>query len=130
MTSLKIVGYVRSPIKELAAAPLQENEGAPAVTIVISEEFIPAVSGLRSGDKVVIMTWLHKGDRNTLTTHPRNDLTLPKLGVFATRSPDRPNPIGLHVAIITNVSTNGITVSNLEVIDGTPVIDIKPYLER
>jgi tRNA-Thr(GGU) m(6)t(6)A37 methyltransferase TsaA len=130
MTSLKIVGFVNSPIKELSAAPLQENEGAPAVTIVINEEFVAAISGLRTGDKVVVMTWLHKGDRNTLTTHPRNDLTLPKLGVFATRSPDRPNPIGLHVAIITSVGDDVIAVSNLEAIDGTPVIDIKPYLDR
>jgi tRNA-Thr(GGU) m(6)t(6)A37 methyltransferase TsaA len=129
MDTIRFIGIVHSPIKSLSEAPLQEYEGAPVATIHINKEFIPAIDGIAPGQKVFVLTWLHKSDRTVLTTHPRNDIRNPKLGVFATRSPDRPNPIGLHVAVVTAVSTDGVlSVSQLEVIDGTPVIDIKPHL--
>ncbi len=87
------------------------------------------MSGLKTGDKIFVFTWLHKGDRNVLTTKPRNNPAAINKGVFATRSPDRPNPIGIHIAEILSVNDKGeIKISNLEVIDGTPLIDIKPYL--
>ena len=130
MHTLHVIGTVQSTIKSIADAPLQENEGAPSATILIHNDFLPALAGIRHGDKLVILTWLHKGDRSTLTTHPRNDPRNGVMGVFATRSPDRPNPIGFHVAVVTSVEGDKLTVSNLEAIDGTPVIDIKPYLER
>ncbi len=95
----------------------------------IDEKYRAALSGLEVGNKILLFTWLHKGDRNVLTTKPRNNPNAITKGVFATRSPDRPNPIGIHVTEILSISENGeINVSNMEVIDGTPLIDIKPYL--
>jgi tRNA-Thr(GGU) m(6)t(6)A37 methyltransferase TsaA len=88
------------------------------------------MSGLKMGDKILLFTWLHKADRNTLTTKPRNNPKAKTRGVFATRSPDRPNPIGIHAAEILAISDSGeIRISHLEVIDGTPLVDIKPYLD-
>jgi tRNA-Thr(GGU) m(6)t(6)A37 methyltransferase TsaA len=131
MDTIRFIGTVHSSIKSLSDAPLQENEGAPAAAIHISKEFLPAVTGLATGQKIVILTWLHKSDRSILTTHPRNDSSNPKVGVFATRSPNRPNPIGLHVAVVRSFSAEGVlSVSQLEVLDGTPIIDIKPHLDR
>lgn len=128
METLKLVGYVRSSLKELKDCPLQGNEGAPHATIIIDPEYIEATSGLQAGTEILIFTWLHKGDRSILKTNPRNDPKARLTGIFATRSPDRPNPIGLHVAKIMSIGDNEIIVSNLEVLDGTPVIDIKPVI--
>ncbi len=129
MESIKFIGKIHSHLKEICDCPLQENEGAPQVLISIDENYIAAMSGLEVGDKIFLFTWLHKGDRNVLTTKPRNNPNAITKGVFATRSPDRPNPIGIHVAEILSISENGeIKVSNMEVIEGTPLIDIKPYL--
>jgi len=129
MEGIKIIGTIHSPLKNIGDCPLQEREGAPQATIIIENDYLVAISGLQSGSKVLLLTWLHKADRTTLTTKPRNDPNAKTTGVFATRSPDRPNPIGLHVAEILEISKEGvITVSNLEVIDGTPLIDIKPII--
>ncbi len=129
MESIKFIGKIHSPLKEIGDCPNLENEGAPQVLVSIDEKYRAALSGLEVGNKIFLFTWLHKGDRNVLTTKPRNNPNAITKGVFATRSPDRPNPIGIHVTEILSISDNGeINVSNMEVIDGTPLIDIKPYL--
>jgi tRNA-Thr(GGU) m(6)t(6)A37 methyltransferase TsaA len=126
MDSLQFIGQVHSSLKNIGDCPLQEFEGAPEASIQINEEYLSAMSGLKAGAKIIILTWLHKGNRTTLTTKPRNNPNAKTTGVFATRSPDRPNPIGLHEAEITAITDDGkISVSNLEVLDGTPVVDIK-----
>jgi tRNA-Thr(GGU) m(6)t(6)A37 methyltransferase TsaA len=129
MDTIKFIGKIHSPLKNIADCPLQEDEGAPQVSVLIYKEFRKALLGLNAGAKIILLTWLHKANRNELMTKPRNDPKAKTRGVFATRSPDRPNPIGMHVAEILDIGDNGeIKISNLEVIEGTPVIDIKPYL--
>ncbi|MES2109138.1 MAG: tRNA (N6-threonylcarbamoyladenosine(37)-N6)-methyltransferase TrmO [Bacteroidota bacterium] len=129
METIKFIGHIESPLKDIKDCPLQEAEGAPKVTIHIEKDFLPAISGLTAGLKIILLTWLHKADRTTLTTHPRNNPNAPIRGVFSTRSPDRPNPIGLHETEIVEITAEGkIKVSNLEVLDGTPLIDIKPVI--
>lgn len=131
MEVIQFVGEVHSPLKDIGDCPLLENEGAPQAVVSIDEKFRPAISGLKTGQKVLLFTWLHFGDRNTLTTKPRNNPNANTTGVFATRSPDRPNPIGMHVVEILAITDEGrIKVSHLEVIDGTPLIDIKQVLNN
>lgn len=109
--------------------PLQAGEGAPEATIEIFDEYQDAASHLRPGDHLVLLTWLDKAKRKTLKTHPRNDPKIELTGIFSTRSPDRPNPIGIHtVKVLAQVSKNKFKVSALEVLDGTPVLDIKSSL--
>ena len=122
---LKVLGYVRSPITDLADAPRQGDEGAPDAVLELDVDVEPALDGLEPGMAVVVLTWLHLGDRGTLAVHPRSDPTRPLTGVFATRSPDRPNPIGLHRCEVLAVVGPRITVRGLEAVDGTPVVDIK-----
>ncbi len=125
---LQPVGWVESPLTDRAAAPKQGDEGAPLARVVFQQEFREAARDLQVGDEVLVLTWLHQGRRDVLSVHPRGDTKRSRQGVFATRSPDRPNPIGLHAVKIATVEENAITVHNLEAIDGTPVIDIKPIL--
>ena len=123
------IGWVRSPLKQRADAPKQCDEGAQEARIQIEALFAPALDRLAPGDDLLIFTWLHEGKRDTLAVHPRRDLSQPLHGVFATRSPDRPNPIGLHpVRLLAIESGSVLHVSPLEAIDGTPVVDIKPAL--
>jgi tRNA-Thr(GGU) m(6)t(6)A37 methyltransferase TsaA len=122
------VGWVESPLTDRADAPRQGDEGAPPARIVFRSEFREAAAGLQVGDRVLVLTWLHLASRNVRSVHPRGDMNRPITGVFATRSPDRPNPVGLHAVTIEAVDEDGITVRNLEAIDGTPVVDIKPVL--
>jgi tRNA-Thr(GGU) m(6)t(6)A37 methyltransferase TsaA len=125
------IGYVHSGLKSLSDCPLQENEGAPVAVIRIFDAFQEAMKDVRPGDPLVVLTWLDKGDRSVLTTRPRNDPRAPMTGVFSTRSPDRPNPIGLHFVTVTSVlTTTSIEVSGLEVLDGTPVVDLKVDLGK
>jgi tRNA-Thr(GGU) m(6)t(6)A37 methyltransferase TsaA len=124
------VGRVESPLTDRHAAPKQGDEGAPPARIVFSPAFREAARDLRTGDEVLVLTWLHRGARDVLSVHPRGDTSRPITGVFATRSPDRPNPIGLHAVRIDTVEKDAITVSGLEAIQGTPVLDIKPRLGR
>jgi tRNA-Thr(GGU) m(6)t(6)A37 methyltransferase TsaA len=119
------IGVVRSPLRDLEAAPRQGDEGAPEAELVFDEEVGPALQGIEAGSVVVLLTWLHRGNRDTLETRPRNDPTRPMTGVFATRSPDRPNPIGLHTVIVLEAGPRTLRVAGLEAIDGTPVIDVK-----
>ena len=127
---LRPVGLVKSPLTDRAAAPKQGGEGAPAARVVFGEEFRAAAKDLREGEEVLLLTWLHQGRRDVLSVHPRGDATRPREGVFGTRSPDRPNPIGLHAVVIERVEEDAITVRDLEAIDGTPIIDIKPVLGK
>lgn len=122
------VGVVRSPLTARKGAPRQGSEGAPAAWIDIDPRFAPALDGIVAGSEVILLTWLHQADRDTLRVHPRNDPQSALKGVFATRSPDRPNPIGLHRVRVVEVAELRLHVEPLEAIDGTPVVDIKPVL--
>ena len=127
---LRPVGWVESSLTDRDAAPMQGDEGAPPARIVFRPEFREAAGDLRRGDEVILLTWLHQGSRDVLSVHPRSDVNRPLTGVFSTRSPDRPNPIGLHAVRIEAVEEDAISVSGLEAIHDTPVLDIKPRLGR
>jgi tRNA-Thr(GGU) m(6)t(6)A37 methyltransferase TsaA len=107
---------------------MQGDEGAPEAWLEINQSVAPGITGLQAGDELIVLTWLHLAERGTLQVHPRGDLNRPLTGVFATRSPDRPNPIGLHRVSVLEVAEGRLRVSPLEAIDGTPIIDIKPVL--
>jgi tRNA-Thr(GGU) m(6)t(6)A37 methyltransferase TsaA len=127
---LTVIGTIRSPLKTIEDCPLQEFENAPPATLEIDPQFAEASKDLKVGDEITILTWLHLGDRSVLTTHPRNDPNSKITGVFSTRSPDRPNPIGLHAGTIQKVISTGVfEISALEVLDNTPVIDVKIALK-
>lgn len=127
---LTAIGVVRSPLTDLALAPKQGDEGAPDALITLEAEVLPALEGISAGDHVLVLTWLDRADRSTLTVHPRGDTTRPLAGVFATRSPHRPNPIGLHLVEVLAIKGSDIEVRDLEALDGTPVVDIKPVLSE
>ena len=122
------VGTVRSPLRERGAAPCQADEGAPAARLEFTPNYAAALADVAPGDELLVLTWLHAADRATQTVHPRGDLSRPPTGVFSTRSPDRPNPIGLHRVTVTARDGNRIDVDALEAIDGTPIVDVKPVL--
>ncbi len=122
------IGTVASALTDLADAPRQGDEGAPDAWIEIEPSFAPALDGLAAGDDIFVFTWLDRADRTTLRVHPRGDLARPETGVFATRSQDRPNPIGLHRVTIVAIDGTRVHVRPLEAVHGTPVIDIKPVL--
>lgn len=125
---LSPVGWVESPLTDRATAPKQGDEGAPIARIRLRAEMIDAAAGLQAGAEVLVLTWLHRANRAALVVYPRSDVARPPTGVFATRSPDRPNPIGLHRVTVIDLDGPVLTVRNLEAIDGTPVIDVKPVL--
>ncbi len=130
-TDISAIGLVRSTLKNRADASRQGWEGAPDAKLEIFAEFIPGLDGIDAGQDIWILTWLHESQRSVLRVHPRGEVRNPVTGVFATRSPDRPNPIGLHRARVLSIDASGwLEVQGLEAIDGTPVIDIKPVLER
>lgn len=125
------IGYVRSTLARRSGAPRQGWEGAPDAVLEILAPFVACLDGIEAGQDVWILTWLHEARRSVLKVHPRGNVLNPIMGVFATRSPDRPNPIGLHRSrILTVEGDRHLHVQGLEAIDGTPVIDIKPVLER
>jgi tRNA-Thr(GGU) m(6)t(6)A37 methyltransferase TsaA len=128
--SVHPIGYVRSSLKGAAAAPKQGSEGAPNAWIEIDAQFTPGLLGLRPGQEIVLVTWLHRAQRDTLQVHPRDNLAAPLTGVFGTRSADRPNPLGLHPVRILQMTGRHLEVGPLEAIDGTPVVDIKPVVSR
>lgn len=125
---IKPVGRVESSLTERAAAPKQGDEGAPEAWIAFELDLIDALHGIGPGDEVLIFTWLDRGDREVLQTRPRDDPANPIQGVFNTRSPDRPNPIGLHPVTVLAIEGARMRVSELEALDGTPVIDVKPVI--
>jgi tRNA-Thr(GGU) m(6)t(6)A37 methyltransferase TsaA len=120
------IGVVRSSLRRVADAPNQAFEGAPDAVLEISPAFAEALHRVRPGDELILLTWLHLADRGVLQTHPTGDPTIPLTGVFRTRSPDRPNPIGIHrVTVIALEGATTLRVGALEAIDGTPIIDLK-----
>ena len=126
---LRPIGVVRSVLKERSSAPRQGDEGAPDVWIDMVPEVVEGLEGLAVNEEIVVVTWLHQGRRDVLTVHPRGNKNVLS-GVFATRSPDRPNPLGLHRVRVLEISGRKLKVGPLEAIDGTPVVDIKPVLAR
>ena len=126
---LRAIGTVRSPLTDLDAAPKQAHEGAPEAWLEFVPDVLDALDGLRAGDDVIVLTWLHRADRDVLRVHPRDDTATPMRGVFSTRSQARPNPIGLHELRILEIDGLRVRVSALEAIDGTPVIDVKVKLK-
>ena len=122
---LTAIGTIRSTLRSLEDAPRQGDEGAPDAWLDVEPAYARALTGLRSGDAILLITWLDRADRTVLETHPRNDPTQPVAGVFATRSPHRPNPLGLHRVTIRAIEGTRLRVGPLEAIDGTPVVDMK-----
>ena len=125
---LKPIGTIRSVLKDRSKAPMQGSEGAPDAWIDVHPSVVDALDGLAAGDQIIVLTWLHRAHRDVLKVHPRSDPQRRLTGVFATRSPDRPNPIGLHEVTLRKVVKNRLRVGPIEAIDGTPVIDIKPVM--
>jgi tRNA-Thr(GGU) m(6)t(6)A37 methyltransferase TsaA len=125
---LRPIGVVRSSLERREDAPRQGDEGAPEATISLEPSFRDALQGIAVGDEILVLTWLHEAQRDVLQVHPRDDLGRPLTGVFATRSSDRPNPIGLHPVAVLGIDGLDLRVGPLEAIDGTPVVDIKPVL--
>jgi tRNA-Thr(GGU) m(6)t(6)A37 methyltransferase TsaA len=124
------VGTIESSLTDLAAAPNQGDEGAPDAWLVFEPAVRDALDGIGAGDDILVLTWLDRADRDVLRVHPRGDLSRPEQGVFNTRSPDRPNPIGLHRVRVLAVDGLRVRVSDLEALDGTPIVDVKPVLSR
>jgi tRNA-Thr(GGU) m(6)t(6)A37 methyltransferase TsaA len=123
---LRPIGVIRSSIKKRSEAPKQGSEGAPDAWLELSPSVAQGLDGLVAGDDIIVVTWLHQARRNVLKVHPRSDRSRPLTGVFATRSPDRPNPLGLHPVAVREVAKNRLRVGPIEAIDGTPIVDIKP----
>jgi tRNA-Thr(GGU) m(6)t(6)A37 methyltransferase TsaA len=125
---LRQIGVVESALVDLEAAPKQGGEGAPEAWIVLDPAVLDGLDGIEAGSRLLLLTWLHLGDRDVLRVHPRDDASNPLRGVFSTRSASRPNPIGLHEVEVLEVGSGQLRVAPLEVVDGTPVVDLKPVL--
>jgi tRNA-Thr(GGU) m(6)t(6)A37 methyltransferase TsaA len=126
---LRPVGKIRSTLKQRSKAPKQGSEGAPDAWLEIDPFLADALDGLEVGDEILVITWLHEAHRDVLKVHPRSDPRNRLTGVFATRSPDRPNPLGLHPVLVRAIERNRLRIGPIEAIDETPVIDIKPVLK-
>jgi tRNA-Thr(GGU) m(6)t(6)A37 methyltransferase TsaA len=122
------IGIIRSSLENRKNAPRQGNEGAPDAWLEINAAVADALDGIAVADEIIVITWLHQGRRDTLKVHPRGNKNSPPSGVFATRSPDRPNPLGLHQVKVIEIGANKLKIGPIEAIDGTPVVDIKPVL--
>jgi tRNA-Thr(GGU) m(6)t(6)A37 methyltransferase TsaA len=122
------IGWVESPLTDRATAPKQGDEGAPEAWLVLRAEVAAGLDGIGPGDQMIVLTWLDRARRDVLRVHPRGDPTRPEQGVFNTRSPDRPNPIGLHRVEVVSIDDARVRVRNFEALDGTPVLDVKPVL--
>jgi tRNA-Thr(GGU) m(6)t(6)A37 methyltransferase TsaA len=125
---LVAIATVESPLKERADAPKQGDEGAPDAWLAFDPEVADALDGLAVGDDLLLLTWFDRAERDVLKVRPRSDPNRPYVGVFGTRSPDRPNPIGLHRVTLLEIDGTRVKVSGLEALDGTPVVDVKPVL--
>ena len=126
--TIEPIGFVRSELTRLEEAPMQGDEGAPEAWLELTARATPGLMGIRAGNELILVTWLHLAQRDVLQVHPRSDPNRPLTGVFATRSPDRPNPVGLHRVTVLEVAEQGLRVGPLEAIDSTPIVDIKPVL--
>jgi tRNA-Thr(GGU) m(6)t(6)A37 methyltransferase TsaA len=128
--SLQPIGFIRSEIKRREDAPLFYTEGAPNAFLELNSKYRDGLDRIKAGDDIIIITWLHRAHRDVLRVHPRGDASRPLTGVFLTRSPDRPNPLGLHRAKVLEIRANGLLVGPIEAIDRTPVVDIKPVVNE
>jgi len=124
--TIEPIGFVRSELTSLEAAPMQGDEGGPEAWLELKPQAVPGLMGITAGDELIVLTWLHFAQRDVLQVHPRGNLNRPLRGVFATRSPDRPYPVGLHRVTVLEVVEQKLRVVPLEAINGTPIIDIKP----
>ncbi len=125
---LVAIGTVESPLRDRAAAPKQGDEGSPEAWLVFEARLAQALEGIAVCDELLLLTWLDRARRDVLRVHPRDDLANPEQGVFNTRSPDRPNPIGLHRVTVVSIDGIRLRVRDLEALNGTPIIDVKPLL--
>jgi tRNA-Thr(GGU) m(6)t(6)A37 methyltransferase TsaA len=125
---VRSIGIVESTLKDLESAPRQPDEGAPEAWLALDQDVIEGLQNLRVGDEIIVITWLDRARRDVLKVHPRGDLSRAVEGVFSTRSPHRPNPVGLHQVAIAEIAGARIRVRSLEALDGTPIVDIKPVL--
>jgi tRNA-Thr(GGU) m(6)t(6)A37 methyltransferase TsaA len=128
--TIKPIGVIRSDLTRREAAPFQGYEGAPDAWLEMDSTVVEGLEGITAGDEIVVITWLHQAHRDRLKVHPRRDKNRPLTGVFATRSPDRPNPLGLHRVTVLEITGNRLKVGPIEAIDGTPIVDIKPVLPQ
>jgi tRNA-Thr(GGU) m(6)t(6)A37 methyltransferase TsaA len=126
--TLHPIGTIRSTLTDRHTAPRQRDENAPEAWLELDPKYADALLGVNVGDQLILLTWLHQSNRETLQVHPRRIANAPLTGVFATRSPDRPNPIGLHEVTVLEISGNNLRVDSLECVDGTPILDLKPLL--
>jgi tRNA-Thr(GGU) m(6)t(6)A37 methyltransferase TsaA len=122
------IGRIESPLTDPATAPKQADEGAPGAWLVLDTGVLAGLEGIKAGDEILVLTWLDQAQRDVLSVHPRGDLSRPPQGVFSTRSPDRPNPIGLHRVEVAEIDGNRLRLGGLEALDGTPILDLKPVL--
>jgi tRNA-Thr(GGU) m(6)t(6)A37 methyltransferase TsaA len=122
------IGTVESPLVDRASAPKQGDEGAPEACLVFDARVADGLDGIAVGDELLVLTWLDRARRDVLRVHPRGNLANPEQGVFTTRSPDRPNPIGLHRVHVVAIDGARVRVRDLEALDGTPIVDVKPLL--
>ena len=127
---VQTIGVIRSTLKNRKGAPRQGSEGAPDVWLEVDPVVSPGLDGLKAGEDIIVVTWLHKARREVLKVHPRSEKHRPLTGVFATRSPDRPNPLGLHRVSIRRIVKNRLRIGPIEAIDGTPVVDIKMVVDE
>jgi tRNA-Thr(GGU) m(6)t(6)A37 methyltransferase TsaA len=125
---VKAIGRVSSALTDPMSAPRQADEGAPEAWLVFEPEMLEGLRSLKAGDEVLVITWLDRASRDVLIGHPRGDTSRPLAGVFSTRSPHRPNPIGLHQVEIAEIDGRRVRVRHLEAVDGTPILDVKPLL--
>jgi tRNA-Thr(GGU) m(6)t(6)A37 methyltransferase TsaA len=130
MIELKPIGWVESPLTERSQAPKQGDEGAPDAVLVFAPEVLTGIRDFEVGALILVLTWLDRSARDVLEVRPRSDRNRPQTGVFSTRSPDRPNPIGLHRVEIISIDGPRVGVRNLEALDGTPIVDVKPVLDK
>ncbi len=132
MTGYRVVpiGFIRSELKTRAEAPRFYTEGAPDAFLELEPEYRRGMSRVRVGDELIVLTWLHRSRRDVLRVHPQGDARRPLTGVFLTRSPDRPNPLGLHRVTVRGVRRDGLVIGPIEAIDGTPVVDVKCVVDE
>ena len=128
--TIEPIGVIRSELGSREAAPRQGYEGAPDAWLEVNSTVAEGLDSIAAGDEIILITWFHKAYRDILKLHPRGDKNIPITGVFATRSPDRPNPLGLHRVTVLEISGDKLKVGPIEAIDGTPVVDIKPVLPQ
>ena len=132
MTSFDVrsIGRVESSLTDLASAPRQADEGAPEAWLIFDSDVSEGLKSVRAGDELILITWLDRARRDVLSVHPRGDPLRPQAGVFSTRSPNRPNPIGLHQVRVTAIDGAKVRVGGLEALHGTPILDVKPVLNE